>query len=208
MLLVSACDAAATPTPSGPIALEPGTYTTQAFTPGFSYTVPAGWANPSDFVDHFSIQPAGSDVVGIFLFSNPLPMSQDRTCPDAGEPGVGTSAADLITWIRAHPGLEVSPPRLAAVGGLRGTELDLRIKDGWSFSCSYANGLPTVPLFFGSSGGYRWVVVGSEQLRLDILDGPGGSTIVVDMDAFEGDLFQDLVNAASPIVRSITFEGQ
>ncbi len=208
VLLVAGCGGAvATPRASvGPTGLPAGTYTSKAFKPALSYTVPAGWANDNDTADYFAIRPAVSDAVGISVFQSPLAMSQDKACPDAGEPGVDTSAAGLAAWIRGLKGLKVSAPRLAAIGGLRGTEIDVEIADGWTFSCSFAGGLPTVPLFFGRDGDYHWVVAGTEKLRLDILDGPDKSTIVVDVDAFDGVLFDDLVIASGPITRSFSFK--
>ena len=208
VLVVAGCSpAAATPSPApGSVALPAGNYTSKAFKPTFTYTLPAGWSNGGDSADYFELRPAGSDVVGIYLFRGPLAASQDRTCPDAGEAGVGTSSTALASWIRTLKGLTVSASRLAAVGGLRGTEIDVQIADGWTFSCSFANGLPTVPLFIGPGGNFRWVVAGNERLRLDLLDGPDNTTIVVDVDAFEGSLFEDLLTAASPIVRSFVFK--
>lgn len=208
ILVTAACaPAAATPTSApGASALPAGSYTSKAFKTPFSYSVPGGWTNGGDSADYFELRPAGSDIVGIYLFRGPLAASQDRTCPDAGEPGVGTSSTELAAWIRGLKGLKVSAPRLAAVGGLRGTEIDVQIVEGWTFSCPFANGLPTVPLFIGPSGNFRWVVAGNERLRLDLLDGPDNTTIVVDVDAFEGSLFEDLLLAASPIVRSISFK--
>lgn len=200
-------------TPSSPQAspavpaLPPGTYTSKVFKPQVTFTVPAGWALLTDSATYFQLTPAGSDVVGIHLFRDPLAASQDPACPDTPEPGVGRTALELSAWIRERPGLTVSAPKIVTVGGLRGTELELAIADGWTASCPFANGLPTVPLFVGSDGEYRWVVVGSERLRLDLLDVPGGGTLVVDADAFEGSLYDDLIAAATPIVGSLRFAG-
>ncbi len=91
------------------------------------------------------------------------------------------------------------------VGGLRGTELDVAIASGWKASCPFANGLPTVPLFVGSDGQLRWVIAGSERLRLDLLDVPGGGTVVVDTDTFDGTLWDQLLAVATPIVQSFRF---
>lgn len=206
LIMVACSRAPATPSPApGSVAVPAGTYASKAFRPTLTYTLPAGWANGGDSADYFELRPAGSDIVGIYLFRGPLAASQDGTCPDAGELGVGTSSTALASWIRTLKGLKVSAPRLAAVGGLRGTEIDVQIADGWTFSCSFANGLPTVPLFMSANGNFRWVVAGNERLRLALLDGPDNTTIVVDIDAFEGSLFEDLLMAASPIVRSFGF---
>ena len=186
-------------------ALPAGTYTSSAFQPAVTYTLPAGWDNPADAADFFQLRPAGSEVAGIYLFRDPDPASQEASCPEAAEPGVGTSAVELATWIRSLPGLVVSDPVPVTVGGLTGVGLDVGIVDGWTASCPFANGLPTVPLFVGSAGTYRWVVAGEEQLRLALLDVPGGGTVVVDIDAFEGGIIDDLLAAADPIVKSFEF---
>jgi hypothetical protein len=205
VLVLASCGAAATPAPSLPPALAAGTYTSGAFQPQVTYTIPDGWWNPSDGAAFFSLQPVTSDLVGIHLFRDPLPASQDPTCPTAAEPGVASTSLALAAWIRSLPGLIVSNPRLVEVGGLRGTEIDVAIRSDWTQSCPFANGLPTVPLFVGSDGQLRWVVAGSERLRLSLLDVPGGGTVVVDIDAFDGSLWEDLLAAATPIVRSFVF---
>jgi hypothetical protein len=207
VLAVSCSAAPSTPVSSPrPTGLPAGTYTSAAFKPRVTFTVPAGWAITADAERYFELRPAISDIVGIYLFRSPLAASQDRSCPDTPEPGVGTTASALSAWIGGLSGLRVSSPRLATVGGLRGVELDVQIADGWRFSCAFANGLPTVPLFVGEDGGFRWVVAGTERLRLDLLDAPDGATIVVDIDAFDGALMPDLLAAAAPIVRSMVFQ--
>lgn len=204
-LALAGCGAGATTAPSGPPALPAGTHTSGAFQPPVTYTVPAGWWNRTDRTDFLSLQPVTSDLVGIYLFRDPLPMSQDPTCPTAAEPDVATTSLALAAWIRSLPGLVVSNPRLVEIGGLRGTELDVAIRPDWTASCPFANGIPTVPLFVGADNQLRWVVAGSERLRLSLLDVPGGGTVVVDIDAFDGSVWDELLAAATPIVRSFVF---
>jgi hypothetical protein len=206
--LVAACaPAGAGPGASGPqpSGLAPGTYTANAFEPAVTFTVPGGWEMPSDGPAYLQLRPVGSEVIGIHLFRGPVAASQDPSCPETAEPGVGSTSSELAAWIRGRPGLVVSAPKLASVGGLRGVELDLRITQGWIPSCPFANGSPTVPLFVGANGQYRWVVAGNERLRLYLLDVPSGGTLVVDIDAFDGTLMEALLAAATPIVQSFTF---
>ena len=59
-----------------------------------------------------------------------------------------------------------------------------------------------MPLF-NSPAIDHWVVVGNERLRAYFLDLPGGGTVVVDQDAFDGAQFEDLL--AAPIIVSLTF---
>ena len=204
--LLAGCDAAAaTPAPSGPPALPAGTYTSRAFQPPVTFTVPDGWWNPSDTAPFFALQPTATSVTGIYLFRDPEPASQDPACPDSAEPGVGTTSVALATWIRGLPGLSVSAPRIVTVGGLRGTEIDVAIAPEWTASCPYSSGLAAVPLFVDSDSDLIWTVAGSERLRLSLLDVPGGGTVVVDIDAFDGSLWDQILAAATPIVRSFIF---
>jgi len=206
-VLLAACSGApaATPAPTLPPALAPGTYASTAFQPAVTYTVLSGWRVAQDSPDYFALQPADSEITGIHFFGDPLAASQDPTCPTSPEPGVGTLSLELATWIRGLPGIVASSPRMVTVGGLRGVELDLALNTGWTASCPFANGVPTVPLFVGGDGNLRWVVAGNERLRISLLDVPGGGTVVVDIDAFDGTLFDELLVAATPIVQSLEF---
>jgi hypothetical protein len=203
------CTGGASPTPvasAAPTGLPPGEYTTAAFRPPVTYTLPEGWLIAGDSPDYFALQPVTSDLIGIHLFRSPLAASQALDCPIAPAPDVGTAAADLVDWIAARPGLTVGDPVAVSVGGLGGLEVDVAIVEGWAVSCPFAGGLPTVPLFVSPTDtDFRWVIAGTERLRLEILDVPGNGTIVVDIDAFEGSLMEGLLPAASPIVKSVRF---
>jgi hypothetical protein len=191
-----------TPAASGPRALPAGSYQSQAFKPRVAFTLPNGWWIPSDAPDYLGLEPVASSAVGIHLFRDPRAASQDAACPETPEPGVGELDTDLLTWIRSLPGLDTGAPRMVTVGGVRGLELDVAIVKGWKASCPFANGVPTVPLFVGDS--FRWVVAGNERLRLTLLYVAGG-TVVVDIDAFDGALMDDLAARAQPIVQSLSF---
>ncbi|HSO29910.1 MAG TPA: hypothetical protein VLS28_08385 [Candidatus Sulfomarinibacteraceae bacterium] len=193
------------PTPQRP-ALPAGTYTANAFVPRITYTLPDGWLVVGDSRDELVLQPVTSDVSGIWVFRSPLPASQDSDCPIAPAPGVGPTAKDLVDWIRARPGFTTSDPVVVTLGGLVGLQVDIAIVAGWAPSCPFAEGLPTVPLFVSATdSSFRWVVAGSERLRLLALDVPGEGTVVVDVDAFDGSLMDGLLAAATPIVESMRF---
>jgi hypothetical protein len=196
----------ATPGVTGPVStpMPAGTYTTTAFQPPLTFTVPDGWELVADTASWVQLRPAGSQNVGIYLFRDAFALSQDPTCPTTAEPGVGTTSTELTTWLRGLPGLVASSPALVTVGGLRGTSLDLAIKAGWTESCPFANGLPTVPLI-RNDGIERWVLAGSERLRFYLLDVPGGGNVIVDVDDFEGSQIDQLIKDATPIIKSFQF---
>jgi len=204
-VLVVACSDAA-PNPTGPRALQAGTYRSQAFQPQVTYTLPDGWWLPADTPDYLGLQPVSSELIGIHLFRDPLPASQDLSCPIEPEPGVGGAALALVNWARSLPGFVSSNPKPVSLGGLQGIQIDLAIAAGWTPSCPFANGLPTVPLFVGRSGdSFRWVVAGSERLRLLLFDLPAGGTLIVDIDAYDGSLMDTLLAMATPIVAGLEF---
>ncbi len=209
-LSLAACGGAAgTPAASGPVGspLPAGSHTSAAFQPAVTFTVPDGWELATDSPTYLQLRPLGSEVVGIHLFRDAVAASQDASCPSIAEPGVGAGSTELVAWMRGLKGLVVSTPAMVTVGGLRGVAVDVGIAAGWTESCSFANGLPTVPLLVGKANDLRWVMAGNERLRMYLLDVPAGGTVIVDVDAFDGTLIDSLLGGAAPIVKSFQFAG-
>jgi hypothetical protein len=211
-LLVAACGGAPLPPPvtAGPSAapavtpLPAGTYTSVNFQPAVTFTVPDGWVLETDGPLYLSLRPVDNEMIGIHLFRDPKAASQDPTCPASPEPGVGGTSSELATWIGKRPGLAVSSPAMATVGGVPGTTIDVGLAADWTQSCPFANGTPAVPLF-NSPAIDHWVVVGNERLRLYLLDVAAGATVVVDLDAYDGDQIEDLIARSAGILRSLKF---
>jgi hypothetical protein len=169
-----------------------------------AFTLPDGWLVGDDNARYLALQPVASDSLGIYLFRSPGAASQAADCPTTPVPGVGPLAKDLVDWIAARPGLQTTGRRSVELGGLVGFELEIAIADGWTASCPFAEGLPTVPMLVGANG-LRWVVAGSERLRLTVVDVPGSGTVVVDVDAFDGALFDGFLPVADTMVDGMRF---
>jgi hypothetical protein len=189
--------------PTAPPVLAVGQHRSAAFQPPVTFTVPAGWTNPVDDVSYFELMPTLDQQNGIHLFHNWQALSQAADCPYSVEPGVGTSASDLVTWIRSLKGLLVTQPAMVTVGGLPATTIDLSIVPSWKQSCSFAKGVPTVQLLIDGTRQLHWVVAGVESLRLYLVDLPGGGTLIVNVDSFDGVGFPNLLTTGSPIVKSL-----
>lgn len=205
-VVLAACGGSAasvSPKASAEVTLAPGSVRSSSFRPAVTLTVPAGWVLATDSADYFQLRPADQDVVGVHLFHGVAAASQDAACPTAAQPGIGTSSVALLAWIRSLKGLTVGSPRIETVGGLRGTSVDVSIAPGWTTACPFANGIPSVPLFVGTASGLRWVIAGGERLRLYLLDLADGSTLIADIDDFEGSQFASFLGVAEPIVRSL-----
>lgn len=207
LLAVAACGGSATAPVAGAPTARPivtGPYTTTAFRPTFTLTLPDGWVISADTDIYFAANPVETNLMGIYVFRDVVAASQDPACPTIPEPGVGRTSTELVAWMRGNKGLVVGAPVMASVGGLRGIQVDVAIAPGWTQSCPFANGLPTVPLLTDGTG-LRWVMAGSERLRLHVLDLPTGGTVIVDLDAFDGDLYAPLIEMAAPAVKSLQF---
>jgi hypothetical protein len=183
-------------------ALPAGTYSSVNFQPAVTFTVPDGWVLSQDAARYLALQPVANDALGLYLFRDPSAASQDTSCAAAPEAGVGGTSAELVAWIAQRPGLAVSTPALATIAGVPGLTVDVSLRPDWTQSCPFANGVPAVPLF-NSPNVDHWVVVGSERLRLYLLDLAGGGTLVVDVDAFNGDQFPDLTSMSGGVLRSL-----
>ncbi len=198
-------------TPSAPAATR---YTSGAFRPTTTVTVPGNWAVTMDQADALTLSPlvtdgtaspVPTDVAGIFLFRDTLAAMQDPACTMKPEAGVGRDARSLAGWVAARPGLTATQPQPVTVGGLSGYEVEASIAPSWTTSCPFANGSPSVSLLTNDAGTVRWVVFGTEKLRLQFLDVPGGGTVAVNTSATDGSIYPGLVNEVAPIIGSLSF---
>ena len=100
--------------------LDPGTYTTQLFTPKLTYTVPAGWTNLADAGGNFVLAPDRStpagvnrgmaDYVGVYTS---VEAEQNVCRASVPTPGVPHTPAGLARWIHRHPGVRSTTPKPA-----------------------------------------------------------------------------------------------
>jgi len=187
-----------------PVNLAAGKHATAWFQPRLQYTTWAGW-NVTDMADFLAIGDTDSEGGELFVFHNPVALSQDAACSTGPEPGVGTSAADLAAWISARPGFAVSTPKQVRIAGLKAIELEVGLAPSWTATCPFSNGYPAMPLFYRPLTDRGWWVAGSERLRLDLIDVPGKGTVVVDIDAFEVSGYRFLEARAQRIISSFAF---
>jgi hypothetical protein len=192
--------------------LEPGEYRWTFSVPTIDFEIPStGWtwhyggggfeliADETPPPRHQSLYVAD----GIYFIHDPTIASQD--CEEASEPGVGRTLGDIVAWLESAPGLIVSEPTPATVGGLEGMQLDIEIDPAWKRTCFFSEGVPAVPLIFNAAaplGGYHWALVPGQSLRWFILDSEDG-IMIVNVENDPGGLsHEDLFEAATPIVES------
>ena len=194
----------------GPLAAG-GPYKTRLFVPVFSLEVDEGWDNTVDNPNEYLIMRSGPGAqpsqTGIYILRDVA--IQAATCEDKPEPGVGRMPSEMGDYLRNHVGLATTEPEAVNVGGLDGVMIEVSLAPSWTQTCHYSEGQPNVPLFWGADAdsGLEWSIGPSAKSRFYILAMPGGGNVLIDISAYpDGAEFEALLEAALPVVESITFD--
>jgi hypothetical protein len=183
------------------------------------YTLPAGWANPSDYPQNFTLMPAadyagpvgdpnGSATHGIYVYSRATAMADTASCASQEAPGVGTTADALAAWMASRPGVVATKPTPMMVGGYPGMVLDIRMAPSRTKVCPGDSG-PSMPLLMGPSGAIDSWSLGigaNERWRVVLIDlGVGKTVVIVVGDNSTPSRFDALIAQAMPIVTTFQF---
>jgi hypothetical protein len=202
--------------------LDAGTYGSQFITPrtdpgaewssdfgALTYTVPDGWANNADYPRTFSLMPSSdyATVTGdapdldasIFLFAQPVAISQDPPCTDTPQAGVDRTVDAEMDWVRQLPGLVATKPVPIAIDGNRGAWTDLAVDSGWVGECDVLEYL--IP-----SNDEAVAIAGTERQRLILLDLSEGDVLGIRIFSRDPGRFEAFVDEAMPIIQSFRFE--
>ena len=184
--------------------LRPGTYTTRAFAPAITYTVPRGWTNGEDLPGNFLLQRKGDNrYMGIYRDAN-APLD----CLEAFDPAVPQSVTAYARWLRRHPLLRVTPPVAVSIGGLRGVYVDISKAPGTrGQGCPFSELGGDVPFIIGGRGPASLLHVildtpGFEE-RLFLLR-RGRGNVVIEVGP-EGASLGAYLQEVMPILRSLKF---
>ena len=202
----------------GETCLSPGTYTSSAFRPTVTYTVPAGWVLSGENRGELDLRyGAGGQYTypdgltfndAISIFRRPVAESATSFAPVEG---IGTKANDLAQWLAHHSDLVASAPTKVVVGGVNGYRLVLSLPTGTRTApdhCTSDHGEPRCESLFLSSdpaATYGFGLVGPETAVVYLLDLPSGDTAMVVIDDVDGIDQAGLVAAARPVVESLAF---
>jgi hypothetical protein len=207
-----------------------GTYSSQYFTPmlgladqwspswgAVTYTVPAGWANSSDWPNSFSLTPsadyasetADGPPTGAFheidLFRAPAATTQNAQCSKALIPTVPKTVDGLIGYVRGLKSIVSTAPVAITVDGHPGKWINIKLAATWKATCPGATG-PTANIlaFAGSDNNdYELGLSGNEQQRLVFVDLGSGNVMLILVDSVDPARFNQLVADAMPIIGSL-----
>jgi hypothetical protein len=189
--------------------LATGTHTSTYLQPTLTYTVGAGWVNDYDNADAYELLPdtaaerallEGGGQTAYYLSINRNMRIGSTDC--SADPQGGFSPDDIVNALATRPGLAVTAPVSATVGGLSGKQVDLAVADGWSGTCPQSAGLPAVATF--TNGEANWWAVAGERKRVIVLANPQAGNLLIEI-AGPTDGFDGFLGQAMAIVNSFRF---
>ena len=118
-------EAKARPLPLYPTgnALRPGEYHSVKFKPPLSFEVGKGWSNTANQLSAY-IELGQQGETGFLTFANVKEVHKP-----AGTYEVVDAPEDLVGWLQQHPYLKTSKPKPLTLGGVKGEQLEVLVKD-------------------------------------------------------------------------------
>jgi hypothetical protein len=130
------------------------------------------------------------------------------------EPGVGSTARDLATWLANLPGLASTAPAPITIDGYQGLVLDLSVAPTWTTpsSCQFSGPKPMlftftdpVPLPAGQGVFVRTLIEAGARARYVLLDLGAGHNLLIEVSAPDTTAFYEFASAAMPVLESFQF---
>lgn len=166
--------------------MDPGTYTTSAFIPAITYTVPDGWVTERDERTEWSIKPAAGRAWVAACTGTIRAVDNVNVLV----PGVGTSAGEVVDYIAARDDITVTrPPTSEIIGGLAAYWMEVR------------NDTEGALAVVGPVCGFK--LDPQESIRFAIAEG-GDLKVLIQIGTFEG--AESFLEDATPIVGSFQFD--
>ena len=180
-----------------------------------TYTVPAGWANSSDWPNTFGLTPStaydalpagrdeGSQNILVVAQATPMAPQSDPCGPPTGkaDTSVSWTLASEVTWLRNVRGLIATPPTSITIDGHPGQWMDVRFDPTRETACK---GAP------GGAVGYLMPGVGlgntAQRQRVILLDLGNGDLAAIVISSDTTAPFAALAAQAMPIVESFKFK--
>jgi hypothetical protein len=207
--------ARAGPQPVAPGPLAPGTYETVEFRPKLSFRVGEGWGLLGDAENGIALAPRFDPATGPdkqltvtavkWVFDETLLTDKERNANR--ERHIRPAPRDVEGWLRANPNLTVGPSRPATLGGARGVQFDVRVKDlpGPSNCQQFAPNhcVLLFPITRGGEEPIELTEVGGSPSRYTLVE-VEGQPVLVTVGA-PADQFAAFVAEADRVLRSVRF---
>jgi hypothetical protein len=209
--------------------LEPGDYASYFIDPllaggsswkprfeAITYSVPAGWANSGDWPSTYTLMrqsayatfdpsKCGIDCPdSITVLAHPVAARQNDKCESKAEPGVDATAAGLLDWMTAHPGLVTSSRRPVTISGRAGTSVEISLAPTWTGTCPETPApFVGVPLLTAVDD-WHWAVAAGDRQRLIVFE-VDGQAVVIAIDTEDPATLESFADEAMPIIETFQF---
>ncbi len=176
--------------------LRPGKYLTDEFKPAFSFeVVDEGWVV------------GGSEERGILDMRDGaegpvLSFVNEQEVFDPSKPRDLDSVPapkNLVTWLQGHPYLQTEQPQPAAIGGVKGMQLDAVVADDVPTSECGDNCLGLFMVTLEIS----WVAYEKEKVRFIVLENVGGERVTVAVEAPSAVDFKEFLPKAQKVIDTV-----
>ncbi len=189
------------PLPQNPKALRPGQYHTEEFKPSLSFRVGKGWANTeAQLPDSIEVgEVEQQEEIGWINFVNVKEVFKPGTT------NVVEAPKDLVGWYQHHPYLKTSKPEPTSVGGVKGEQFDVLVKDlpeNYYGVC----GRGCVDIFNLSGGEQTTYFYETHRRRVIVLEDVKGDTVTIALSS-DADRFDEFVPEAQKVVDTVKWTG-
>jgi hypothetical protein len=189
------------PLPEEQQELRPGVYGSEEFKPSLSFRVGEGWSNsPPEASDALLLQLTRDETVGLGFVNAQEVYKPTKT----GTPNVVEAPEDMVGWFQQHPYLRTSEPAPVTVGGVKGVQFEVVVKDlpqGHYGAC----GSDCVDII--NSSGVGWIAfMKDNKQRLFVLEDVKGKTVTIGF-TIPATEFDEQAPEAQKVIDSVEWTG-
>jgi hypothetical protein len=205
VLVLSACggnkqqESKPRPLPEDPKALRPGTYRSEEFKPSLTFRIGKGWTNsPPEVFDALLL--SRGEQVGLGFVSAQEVYEPTRS----GQPIVVKAPEDMVGWFQKHPYLQTSKPEPVTVGGVKGVQFDVLVKDlPEDYDAVCGRGCLDI---FRSSGLGSIAFMENSKTRVIVLEDVKGVTVTMGF-SIPATYFDEIAPKAQKVLESVEWTG-
>jgi hypothetical protein len=171
------------PLPEKETALRPGEYRTGEYEPSLSFRVGKGWTIDTPSPEAPDVLHLGrGDEYGSLAFTNVQHVYKPGTQTQLGtDAQIVEAPKDMVGWYQHHPYLQTTKPEPISVGGVKGVQFDVVVKDlpkdSWGINCVHCLDLfrTNFPNDPHVTSGLWW----KDKQRAIVLEGVKGETVTI-----------------------------
>ena len=191
------------PLPEEQQELRLGVYGSEEFKPSLSFRVGEGWSNdPPEASDALLL--TREETVGLGFVNAQEVFKPTKT----GTPNVVEAPEDMVDWFQQHPYLRTSEPEPVTVGGVKGVQFEVVVKDlPENYSGPCVGVLGDCVDIFESSSGVGWIAfMKDNKQRLIVLEDVKGKTVTMGF-TIPATGFDEQAPEAQKVIDSVEWTG-